>query len=748
MARKILFKHHRAPGDILMLTCGIRDFHFLFPDIKINAQAKSDTQCLFDNNPYIDPSIKDGDPGVETISVGYPHIQGSNEGYIHFTQSFLSDMIVKASINEPLPMSLSEFLVAFYNGGSSDDREGGKDAREPFIGWGKKFQDITKKAFKQRPDIHLTDKEMKFNPIKDTYGADHYWVIAPGGKRDCTCKMWDWRRFQKVIDHFEGQIKFVTIGRSDHLLEKLDNVIDWTDKTKSIRDLIPLVTHAHGCVSGISFLHHLSAACPHPYGSEKSRKPCVTIYGGREPSSFTWFPHHQSLHTHSAIWCCDNGGCWQSRITPEIKDPENNSRMCHNTVVDDGKTIQKCMDMIPAEDVIRAISKYYEGDMYTLPKPIKRAEKPASVASQVKVKDSRKQINILASLQSRGGGEQSALKIQKVLENAGWDATLYPWDKVHERWRTVRNSFKSGKMLEHMKPDIPLLFYANDQIKDFCKRDVCGEIVNKSSAVIIGINFMNGDLPSRAGWLEKTGKVRGVVFQNREKMAEFKKAAIGFEYTKLISLFGAIELDEFYQLPQSPRIGDNEMIILKHCTPDWRKYVTTKSKGDGDKPHVWQREHFQDKDTEFYAKLLKECKFPMRFEFMEAHKELAEHFAGDPRFIFHKFDSMPVTEFLKRGHVYLYRTSYLWRDQYPRGMAEAMAAGLPVLGEPRDGPLDRIQYGDTGYFCDDFDQYKNALKKLHRKEGLRVKMGMRAKQYARDELDPRRWVDTIEEVLS
>ena len=95
----------------------------------------------------------------------------------------------------------------------------------------------------------------------------------------------------------------------------------------------------------------------------------------------------------------------------------------------------------------------------------------------------------------------------------------------------------------------------------------------------------------------------------------------------------------------------------------------------------------------------------------------------------------------------LYRTSNLWRDQYPRTVGEALAAGLPVLTEPRDGTKDRVIHGDTGFYCVDFDGFLYALKLLQRKEDYRHKMGLYAKDWAKENLDPNVWLKIVEEIL-
>ena len=92
--------------------------------------------------------------------------------------------------------------------------------------------------------------------------------------------------------------------------------------------------------------------------SPKNR-PCVVVAGGREPSQWEAYPHHQFIHTNGALSCCDNGGCWKSRAVPlgdgdEKDKPEN---LCVDVV---GK-LPRCLDMIKANDVIRRIEMYFEG---------------------------------------------------------------------------------------------------------------------------------------------------------------------------------------------------------------------------------------------------------------------------------------------------------------------------------------------------------------------------------------------------
>jgi len=755
--RKIIFAHKRAFGDSLMFSAGIRDFKLLFPNILINVD--SNHNFIFDNNPYLDRSLKRDDLGVEYYRVGYSAITASNSTTIHFCNMFLLDMIAIADHHQKLPISLGEFTAAFANGecGDPDVGNAAKNptiAYEPFISLREQYRGFCKKFSRQYPDIHLTDQEIKRNLIKDAYGIDKYWVISCSGKRDCTAKTYDARRLQTVINHFKNRIQFVSIGKSDLLTEKLSGVIDLVDKfNKNPRDLFSLVLHSDGCLTNPSMLMHIAAAV-NPY-RKIGKTPCVAIFGGREPG-WSDYTGHQILHTRGVFDCSASGGCWKARIIALQKDVKHNKNLCKHTVQDDGKTIQACMNSISAQDIIKSIERYYSGNLYTYlkqretveiekAKPLEKKENRIEFKSISEVND-KKEINLLGNLNSAGGGEQSLVMIANLLTKAGWKVNLYPMGSVHNNYRNVEvviKGYNFPTMDKHMRQDLPLLFYANDSIRKFV--DDGQKIIEKSQSVIIGINYTNSSLPS-CTWLSKTKKVRGIIFQNKEKMAEFKRDQIGFNDTKLISLFGAIDLNKFLEIcPVERKMPNDKLIVLKHCTPDFRKYVTKESIKKGDRIHLWQKFLDKELDTKFYSRLLKDIN-NIEFHFMEAHKELVEYFKNEPRMRFYKFDEIKTTDFLANGHVYLYRVSNLWRDQYPRGLAEALSAGIPALVEPRDGTNDRIVHGDTGFYCVDYDSFKFALKLLYRKEKYRKHIGMNCKDWARDNLDPREWIRIIEDL--
>jgi hypothetical protein len=110
---------------------------------------------------------------------------------------------------------------------------------------------------------------------------------------------------------------------------------------------------------------HLAAAVEVRGGRPKNR-PCVVVAGGREPSQWEAYPHHQYIHLNGALFCCDNGGCWKSRTVPLGDNDEKDRNLCVDVIPETapgprGGPLPRCMDMITAEEVVRRIEFYFTG---------------------------------------------------------------------------------------------------------------------------------------------------------------------------------------------------------------------------------------------------------------------------------------------------------------------------------------------------------------------------------------------------
>jgi ADP-heptose:LPS heptosyltransferase len=319
MPRKLILTCDLSPGDVVMMTAAVRDLHRARPGMFLT-DVRTPAGQLWENNPYLTP-LADDDRDAQVIPMHYDLIQQSNEGAYHFIHGYVRHLEEVLGLRIPVT------------------RFGG--------------------------DIHLSAREMSWmSQVEEEPIGWHgdFWILIAGGKYDFTAKWWDPSRYQRVVDHFAGRIRFVQCGEADHFHPRLRGVIDLVGKT-DIRQFVRLMYHASGVFCPVTFAMHLAAAVEVKPGRPKNRA-CVVVAGGREPSQWEKYPHHRFLETNGALFCCDNGGCWKSRCQPvgdgDEKDlPEN--RCLLPVAVAPDLAIPRCLDMVSAEDVIRAVELYYDG---------------------------------------------------------------------------------------------------------------------------------------------------------------------------------------------------------------------------------------------------------------------------------------------------------------------------------------------------------------------------------------------------
>ncbi len=318
--KEIIFHNRQRIGDMLMFTCGVRDFAKAYPHIKVN--VISTCGHIWDHAPYIDRSIKPfykngviletckpddfykGNTNVVKIGPG-KLTNSSNRLDWHFANAF------RVSIEENLGISIPQ--------GES------------------------------RPDIWMTEDEYSAPRVTER----PYWIIVTGGEKGWGCKMYPTSRWQEVIDQ-NPDILFYQLGANNdqHVRLRGKNVVDYIGKTENrdtgIRDLFKLFLNAEGSIGLVSFHMHLSGGM---------KKPCVVVAGAREPVSFTRYAGHQYIATDGTLPCATSA-CWHCDI-----------KACTNPVTVNNEIVPKCVDMIKSEDVTRYLRRYYEGGLLSLDKP-------------------------------------------------------------------------------------------------------------------------------------------------------------------------------------------------------------------------------------------------------------------------------------------------------------------------------------------------------------------------------------------
>ncbi|MDB6151584.1 MAG: ADP-heptose:LPS heptosyltransferase-like protein [Chthoniobacteraceae bacterium] len=286
-----------------MLTAAIEALHVQHPG-RFLTDVRTPCPALFEHSPYITPLL---DAEARHIECHYPLIQQSNQLPYHFIHGYVRHLAGQLGI----------FL-------------------EPA-------------AF--RGNIHLHSAELAApSLVKTLTGSEEpYWIVCAGGKYDFTIKWWHRRRWQEVVDHFHGRLRFVQTGEKGHYHPPLQNVVDARGAT-TLRELLLLVYHAAGVLCPVTLLMHLAAAVPTGGGL----RPCVVVAGGREPPHWEAYPGHRFLHTVGALPCCSNGGCWRARTVPVGDNAENDApaRLCLRP---QPSGLPECMEMIEPRHVIDAI---------------------------------------------------------------------------------------------------------------------------------------------------------------------------------------------------------------------------------------------------------------------------------------------------------------------------------------------------------------------------------------------------------
>lgn len=305
--RPIIFKNRQAIGDILMMTCAIRDFKAAFPNWPINVSTTA--MHIWDNNPYLDRNLNSNNS--EIVNIGPSKLtNASNRDDRHFVNAFR--LSIQDALNVRIPQGPTKC------------------------------------------DIWMTEEEINAPPLVEP----PYWIITAGEKGDWTTKTYPFSRWQEFVRQFPKH-KFVQIGmlggRHKHQILQGSNVINFVGKTQGrddgIRKLFKLFYHAEGSIGMISFQMHLASAF---------NMPCIVVAGAREPARFTRYPGHRYLATDGCLPCAQTNACWSCDI----------DKSCKNVIINEqGEKFPLCVGLITADDICKAFQKYYDGGRLKLDVP-------------------------------------------------------------------------------------------------------------------------------------------------------------------------------------------------------------------------------------------------------------------------------------------------------------------------------------------------------------------------------------------
>jgi ADP-heptose:LPS heptosyltransferase len=307
---KLVLANIMALGDVIVLSGALRDLHLCYPE-RFQTGVRTYFPDLWRHNPYV-ASVSLDDPEARLVPCTYPAVHECNQRPVHLLDGFIEE------INWYLGTAIRPTAL--------------------------------------RGDLYLSEEEKQApSRVQELLGEElPFWIVVAGGKFDITAKWWHIRRWQAVVDHFQGKLLFVQIGDLGHYHPPLRGVVDLRGKT-TLRSLMQLIYHARGVICPITAAMHLSAAVEVKPGNPNPR-PCVVVAGGREPTSWFAYPHHHVVHTLGQLPCCATGGCWKTRTVAlgdglEFDLPKN---LCVDVV----NGLPHCMDLIQPEQVISAVEAY------------------------------------------------------------------------------------------------------------------------------------------------------------------------------------------------------------------------------------------------------------------------------------------------------------------------------------------------------------------------------------------------------
>lgn len=664
---KLQLHNHNRIGDVLCMTCAVRDlatvrrctkcgFQCYWPNagetdalecplckkdtLKRHYLIKVDTSFpeLWANNPYLSEFDK---PDIDLRIGPGKGTQESNQSGKHMCEAYRESILEKTGNGIMFPQG--ELM----------------------------------------PDIHFSEYELSQPPIIE----GRYWILSPAmtvGNKAFSSKAWPMDRWQEVVNAFP-QITFVQIGHTNDnnpILSgaNLINMVGETQGEGGVRKLLRLFKDADGSVGLVSMHAHISAAL---------KKPAVVIAGAREPVRFELYSFHRYLSNQGTMRCVGEAPAGHNRRHDSIYSCwKMNIEACPNRV----DRYAKCIAMITTEEVIKAINDYYEGGMLE------------AVTEHAKLNIVRKPVfKMVSNAGAFGGGERSSLWIMKAMAMKGYDVKFVTPHLGTEYKNNLPEYIEvANNVTEHC--DI-LMLYANDMVYGLKDKLAILEHT-KANKRIMTLNYALGDV----GKLPWTTKWTQYIFLCSELEGKLKERADGLN---TMVLPPPVDIQQYLDVDLG---GLNK-------TPH---IVRVSSQGDSKYPQNFQK----------YVDTLFDNIKGLRMTLMQAPSFLS----GRDGLTLLKKDQMPVIDVLKRGNIFWYMLPDKYRDNGPRVIMEAMAVGLPVVADNRGGAKDRVTE-DTGWLCDTPAEHIEILLSACGK--ILNEKGHAAKERARTEFDPNRWIDVI-----
>ncbi|HEC64427.1 MAG TPA: hypothetical protein ENI23_03955, partial [bacterium] len=329
-------------------------------------------------------------------------------------------------------------------------------------------------------------------------------------------------------------------------------------------------------------------------------------------------------------------------------------------------------------------------------------------------------IKVVFNGRGEGGAERSTTWIMNTFQQMGWAVDYIspnpnPSGTFRKEGRVDYIPFTNN--LSEIKEPCDILFlYCNDWIWEFKNlNEVFSNLQAKRK--VMTINYRMGDVGSRlnAPWTLEWDKY---LFLNSSLQASFHERST---QANSKSMAPPTDLSEYFET--QPNYNDN-LRIVRHS-----------SQGDVKYP-----KDFNGKVSQILNEIPDSEIFLMPAPSFFDVRSLVS--TENSRIHCHQKNVPPVKEFLAQGNVFWYHLPEGYEDQGPKVILESMASGLCVVADNHSGAKDRIT-PETGWLCNNFEEHLQALKLLGAHPETREASGTLARERAKKEFLPERWIEEI-----
>ena len=330
-------------------------------------------------------------------------------------------------------------------------------------------------------------------------------------------------------------------------------------------------------------------------------------------------------------------------------------------------------------------------------------------------------IGIFSKLGASGGSEHRAAEMASAItkftghscmllcEN---DLNPHIKEKLDSKVELVLNVFKDGRNLDAIyKPDVLLVI--NSDSYSFSKPEYwLGQTEHHTHRVDLSrikkLIFLYNFVISPAKNLSELAKL----------VPDLRIVCANKDFFNDIS-----EKDKFKRIRHLPRLMLESPIDPSSITTDKTKSDKIRI-GKHSKAHGYK---FNEQHEDLIDRINKKYNKLVAWDFLGVPGEYVESIKGTHNVTIRTEYSIPVGEYLKGIDIFLFFISWGRNEPWSRAVAEGMMAGCPILATNKAGNKDQVIHENTGYLCDNLDDFEKWLSHLIEHPDMIQKIGRNAR---------------------